>query len=52
MIFAMDVLDYFNSGNSISPVGYVSIAVVILAILFAALYTIVKFCLRICKSTT
>lgn len=52
MIFTMDVLDYFNSGNSIGPVGYVSIAIIFLAIILAALYSIVKFCLRICKTTT
>lgn len=52
MVFTMDVLDYFGSGNTISPVGYVSLAVIFLAIILAALYSIIKFCLRICKTST
>lgn len=52
MIFTMDVLDYFGSGNSIGPVGYVSLAIIFLAIILAALYSIINFCLRICQTTT
>jgi hypothetical protein len=52
MIFAMDVLDFFNGGNTIGPVGYVSISVIFLSIILATLYSIVNFCLRICKTKT
>lgn len=52
MVFAMDVLDYFNSGSTIGPVGYVAMSVALLAIAVIAMYFVVMFCIRICRSTT
>ncbi len=48
MVFVMDVLDYFNSGSQIGPVGYVAMIIVGLTIILAALISIVMFFLRIC----
>lgn len=52
MVFVMDVLDYFGSGNGIGPVGYVAIIIVALTIFIAALLSIVIFCIRLCSMNT
>lgn len=44
MVFIMDVLDYFSSGNQVGPVGYTAIVIVGLTITLAALISVVMFC--------
>jgi hypothetical protein len=48
MIFMMDVLNYFNSGNKVGPVGYTAIVVVAVSITAALLLSIVIFFVNIC----
>lgn len=50
MVFMMDVLNYFNSGNVIGPVGYVAIIIAAITIILAFLISIVNFIIRICSA--
>jgi hypothetical protein len=50
MVFMMDVLNYFNSGNAIGPVGYVAIIIVAITITLAFLISIVRFIIKICSA--
>lgn len=52
MVFAMDVLDYFDSGSTVGPVGYVAMSVALLAMVITAMYFVVMFCIKICQSKT
>lgn len=43
VVFIMDVLDYFSSGNQVGPVGYTAISIVVLTIVVAGLISVVMF---------
>jgi hypothetical protein len=47
MVFMMDVLDYFGSGNKIGPVGYISLIIVGGTITIGGLIEVVLLCVRI-----
>jgi hypothetical protein len=47
MVFMMDVLDYFGSGNKIGPVGYVSLIIIGGTMAIGGLIELVIFCVKI-----
>ena len=47
MVFMMDVLDYFGSGNKIGPVGYIAMIIVAGTVSIVCLLEIVLFSIEI-----
>lgn len=52
MVFVMDVMNYFNSGDQIGPVGYVAMIIIGVTVIIAALVEIVLFCIRVLSTKT
>ncbi len=47
VVFMMDVMDYFGSGNKIGPVGYIAVIIILGAISIVGLMEIVLFSIKI-----
>jgi hypothetical protein len=45
MVFVMDSFNYFNSGNTIGPVGYVCLVIILGTLLSAVIIAILRLCI-------